>query len=250
MTKVICVAQQKGGVGKTTTAVTVAHGLALNGYDVLLLDFDPQGHVAVMLGLEKSHYTHELMMKRLAWKEAVVKARDNFYIVPGNEETAFIQSDLISRSIIVSEHIPKIIEPIKCPKLDYIIIDTSPSLGGLQEGAMLAADIVIIPSASTYMSAEAIAGVFKTIHGMRGKKWKGGIWILPTFVEDTTKQSKDTNAQIQSVYGSQVVEGIHKATVLADAASEGLTIWEYDGNSRAAIEYAYLVERIKELNHA
>ena len=204
MTKVICVAQQKGGVGKTTTAVTVAHGLALNGYDVLLLDFDPQGHVAVMLGLERAPHIYELMMKRLTCTKAVVKAREKMYIIPGDSETAFVTGELALRKVDIIQRIEEVIEPLKKPGLDYIIIDTSPSVGGLQEGAMFAADIVIIPSQTQYMSAEAVSRVFETIHEMRGKNWKGGIWILPTFIEETTRQSKEITVQLQEVYGSQV----------------------------------------------
>ena len=256
MTLVCTVVNQKGGVGKTTTTVNLAHGLALNGYNVVIIDLDPQGQVATALGINKEPCVYDWLVSRKPDYRSLVRPAQNngsnrksLFLIPGSEETADAQTLLAIKNVPLT-FLHDLVQPLM-GRVDFVIFDTSPSRGGqqggLQERAMYAADIVLIPTQTQYASADAVSGVFSTILTNQGKGWKGSIWVLPTFVEESTRQTREIKEQLEESYQKYLIDGIHKATVLADAFGEGKTIWEYDGRSRAAIEYAKLVSRMMEV---
>jgi chromosome partitioning protein len=244
--KVIAVVQQKGGVGKTTTAVSLGHGLAVKGCEVMIIDLDPQGNVAKALDLEKDQCVYEMVSNGRIDPGMVKKARERLFIIPGNEETAYAQIMMSVRNK-GRNYLAKIIQPLRRNGPDYIIFDTSPSVGGLQERAIYAADLVIIPTITDYMSADSVAETMETISEYTAGGWKGGALVLPTFFDERTNHAKETLASLHEIYNGQVCEPIHYATVLKEAAADGKTIWEMDGTSRAAEEYAALLYKIMEL---
>jgi chromosome partitioning protein len=240
MTTVITIANQKGGVGKTTTAVTLAHGLALKGKETLVIDLDPQGNAAKMLGLEKDQCAGDMVSTGKISPDMLRKARENLYIIPGNEETVYAQIMMAVKQK-GRDYLAQVIRPIKRPGLKYIVFDTSPSVGGLQERAIFAADLVIVPACTDYMSADAISDTAQTIQQGIGDGWNGGVAILPTFYDERTNHARQIVSFLETNYEGQVISPIHEAVSLKDAAGEGKTIWEYDGHSRAAQEYARLL---------
>lgn len=241
MTTTITIANQKGGVGKTTTAVTLAHGLALMGNLVMLIDLDPQGQAAIALGYHKGPGVFNWLVSHQPLVDCLTLIRPNLLLLHGNEDTSTAQ--------IVMSVQQKPLDAIKrklphSTNLNYILIDTSPSLGGLQERALYAADLILIPTATRYLSADAVAATYTTINSNQSAGWTGRLLgILPTMY-DSTNESRHTLADLHTTYNSAVLNPIHTAIVLATASAEGKTIWEISPDSRAGHEYASLLRLI------
>jgi chromosome partitioning protein len=249
-TKVICIANQKGGVGKTTTAVSLAHGLALKGKQVLLVDLDPQGQSATALGRSPEPGVFYLLTMGTSPQETTFvqswvrsAGRENLYLYPGDQQTMAAQTVLNAQNQPVSS-IRNSIQRFFKDGLHYVIFDTAPSVGGIQERAVWASDLVIVPTATEFLSAE---GVGKVMHMMsilqRKKRWGGGLLgILPTFYDEQTRESKATMESLQERFGQNLLPPIHRATILRECAANGQTIFETDPTCRAAAEYQALVQ--------
>jgi chromosome partitioning protein len=249
MKPILTIANQKGGVGKTTTAVNLAHGLALDGKKVLLVDLDPQGQCATILGLRPESGAFNLLISELPHKQIVrLTDRPNLYVVMGDKKTATAQTVLSVQRTPISYTREKL-TPIRMEDgFDFIIIDTSPSIGELQEQALWAADGVLVPCATDYLATDGVFSINTTLQKLQAEQnWPGKILgILPTFYDEITRESKATVLDLQKQFGSLVLTPIHRATILRECAVEGKTIFELDRNSRAAEEYQRLVSFIIE----
>jgi chromosome partitioning protein len=251
MTITITVANQKGGVGKTTTAVNLAHGLVLKGKRVLLVDLDPQGQCATILGLKQEPGAFNILVADQNPNQVIrLTDRDNLYVILGDKRTATAQTVIgVQRSAITFTY-DKLIPPARNDDLDYVIIDTSPSVGELQEQAIWAADGVLIPCAVDYLATDGVFSIAITIKRINDEfDWQGSIvGILPTFYDEVTRESKATLNDLSERFGKLMLEPIHRATILRECAVEGQTIFELDPSSRAAKEYEGLVDFILEWN--
>jgi chromosome partitioning protein len=251
MTIAITIANQKGGVGKTTTAVTLAHGLVLKGNRVLLVDLDPQGQCATILGLKPEPGTFNLLVSEQPLTQVVRSTdRQNLFVVLGDRKTSIAQTVLnVQRSPISFTH-SKLVPPAKHDSIDYIVIDTSPSVGELQEQALWAADGVLIPCAVDYLASDGVFNIAVTLKRIREEsKWNGRILgILPTFYDSVTRESKATLEDLKKRFGNLILSPVHRATILRECAVEGKTIFELDPNCRAAEQYGQLVEFVKNWN--
>jgi chromosome partitioning protein len=249
MKAILTVANQKGGVGKTTTAVNLAHGLVLEGKKVLLVDLDPQGQCASILGLKPDSGAFNLLISELPKKQIVrLTDRSNLYVVMGDKKTATAQTVLSVQRTPISYTHEKLAPILLEDGFDFIIIDTSPSIGELQEQALWAADGVLVPCATDYLATDGVFSINMTLNKLHAEQnWQGKILgILPTFYDEVTRESKATVLDLQKQFGSLVLAPIHRATILRECAVEGKTIFELDRNSRAAAEYQQLVKYIFE----
>jgi len=246
--KVIAIASQKGGVGKTTTVVNAAHGLALKGKEVLVIDFDPQGQVSVALGMKQDDCVFDVCIGGSEVAQALrATDRQRLWAIPGYKRTATAQTVLLAEGedILVTAK-NRFVKPFN-GRPDFIVFDTAPSVGGLQEAAMFAADLVIVPAATDYLALFGVTGVLQTLDALRKRGWKGHVIVLPTFFDEITKHSKTQLALLTgriSAMGVEVLPAIHRATEQREATSEGKTIFEYAPTSRTAQEYAALVWKI------
>lgn len=248
MTLTITIANQKGGVGKTTTAVTLAHGLVRKGKRVLLVDLDPQGQCATILGLKPEPGAFNLLVSEQPLGQ-VIRATDrmNLFVVLGDRKTAVAQTVLNVQRSPISFAQSKIVVPAAKDNIDYVVLDTSPSVGELQEQALWAADGALIPCAVDYLASDGVFNIAITLKRIHDElNWKGKILgILPTFYDSVTRESKATLQDLQKRFGSLLLPPIHRATILRECAVEGKTIFELDPSSRAAEQYDQLVSYVQ-----
>jgi len=239
---IITVANQKGGVGKTTTAVHLGHGLALHGHRVLVVDLDPQGHVATALGANPESGAFYLLItppSPMLKQWVRLTGREGLDIIPGDATTNTAQVvlnaenralDAVARALAVFKH-----------EYDYIVVDTAPSVGGIQERAIFAADALLIPTATDFLAVDGVAKVMEILPRLHENGWRGEILgILPTFYDERTKESQANLAALRENFPRLVLTPIHRATVLRECAAEGLTVFEHAPRSRAALEYQAL----------
>jgi len=254
-TKIITIANQKGGIGKTTTVINLAHGLAQKGKAVLVVDFDPQGHVAEFLNVEGNDGAYSLLMNEPTTRQAVAfinsyvveSGRKNLWVLPGSMKTARAQNEINGERI---DFVRNALEALMLHKPDYILIDTSPSVGGIQERAIWAADFLLVPTATEHASITGVVKLFQGVQVLCNEKdWKGKVLgLLPTMFEETAIISREYLKQIKDVFGEQVLPPIHRAQLILQCTAEGVTIFEKDAGSRAAQEYRALTEYVLNAN--
>lgn len=245
MTVTITIANQKGGVGKTTTAVSLAHGLVLRGKKVLLIDLDPQGQCATILGLKPEPGAFNLLVTELPMAQVIRSTdRTNLFIILGDRKTATAQTVLNVQRSPISYVQSKIVPQANRDGLDYVVLDTSPSVGELQEQALWAADGVLVPCAVDYLASDGVFNIALTLKRLHDElNWKGRILgILPTFYDSVTRESKATLQDLQKRFDNLMLPAVHRATVLRECAVEGKTIFELAPESRAAGQYNQLVQ--------
>ena len=258
MTTVIAVANQKGGVGKTTTAVSLAHGLALRDKEVLLVDLDPQGQSAISLGMKAEPGTYYLLTPPpggvITVKQWLRKGREHLWMIPGdistNASQALINAEGRPLSYIADQLRPLVKNGMG---LDYVLFDTAPSVGGIQERAIWASDLVLVPAATEFLSADGARKICESMMTMqKEKEWKGKILgILPTFYDEQTRESKTQLDEYRKIFKELVMQPIHRATILRECPAEGRTIFEIEATSnsaqRAVQEYQAVVEHVMKM---
>lgn len=251
-TKVICIANQKGGVGKTTTAVSLAHGLSQKGKRVLLIDLDPQGQSATALGRSPEPGVFYLLTMGMTTPETTFvqswirsSGRQGLYLLPGDQQTMAAQTVLNAQDRPISA-IRNSISRFFKDGLHYILFDTAPSVGGIQERAVWASDLVIVPTATEFLSADGVSKVMHMMSVLQEKKnWQGNLLgILPTFYDEQTRESKATMDLLREKFGNGVLPPVHRATILRECAAEGRTVFEADALCRAAKEYLALTQLV------
>jgi chromosome partitioning protein len=246
MTYSIAIANQKGGVGKTTTAISLAHGLALRDHHVLLVDFDPQGQCATSLAIDSEAGVFNVLVNPRSGMRQWIRntTRSGFDLLPGDRSTATAQIVINAENRPI-DSIQSLFKSI-AKDYDYIIFDTAPSVGGIQERAIYAAGLVLIPTATEFLSMDGLAQMVELLALLRDKwQWNGKLLgILPTFYDDQTSESRKSLKELREGFGESVLNPIHRATVLRECAAEGKTIFEMSPASRASREYEELSREI------
>ena len=243
----ISISNQKGGVGKTTTAISLAHGLALRGKKTLLIDLDPQGQATVALNIGQEPGAFNLLIAPTNSPIETLKqwvrntGRSYLWLIPGNNATSTAQTVLNAEGRPLS-CIRDSIRPFTRNGLDFIIFDTAPSVGGIQERAVWASDLLLIPTATEFLAADGLAKMIEMVTALHNKEWSGALLgVLPTFFDDQTRESRSTLENLQGTFGDRLLHPIHRATILRECAADGKTIWEMDAESRSAQEYQKVV---------
>jgi chromosome partitioning protein len=246
----IAICNWKGGVAKTTTAVSVAHGLALSGRRVLLVDMDPQGHCSKALGLDQESGVFNLLVNDSSL-EMVLRptGREHLTILPGDKRTSSAHY-LMNLERQPLSRVEEILQPAtkNGSGFEYVIFDTAPSVGGLQDQAIWASDMVLIPCACDFLSADGVQQIIDSMEFLvEHHHWEGYLMgVLPTFYDEVTTESQATLHELQEQFRDRVLMPIHRATVLRQCAAEGRTVFEVDSKSRAAAEYSALVHYVME----
>lgn len=239
--KTIALANQKGGVGKTTTAVTLAAGLAASGRKCLLVDLDPQGHVALNFGMQKQPGLFQVICENRSLMDVVIPTRPNLDILAGDKNT-----EKVKRLITISNFRETILLDLFAESnYDVILLDMAPSLDVLHINGLVASDWVLIP---TRLDALAVDGVKEILFSMGEISQRGhpfdGYCILPTFFDRTTRETLTQLQEIVQVFGDHVWPPIPQDTRAREAAAFGKTLWEYSPDSPSIAGYKENKKRV------
>ena len=252
--KTIALANQKGGVGKTTTAASLGVGLSRQGKKVLLIDADAQGNLTQMLGWpqpdELSPTLSDLMGKiitdqPLAPGEGILETSEGVHLVPANIDLSAMEVTLVntmSRETVLKQFLSSVSD-----RYDYAIIDCMPSLGMLTINALTAADSVIIPVQAQYLPAKGLEQLLKTVARVKRQlnprlEIDG---ILLTMVDERTRLSKGIVDLIRRTYGGRVFASqIPRSVRAAEISVEEKSIYDFDRNGKVAAAYENLTREV------
>lgn len=249
MGKIIAVANQKGGVGKTTTSVNLAAGLAVEEKKVLLIDADPQGNATSGAGvprIQSRKTLYNILILEEELKNVVLQCElPLLSIVPADRNLAGAEIELVDTQGREFK-LKKFLDKIK-NEFDYIIIDCPPSLGLLTVNALTAADSLLVPIQCEYYALEGVTELFDTLarlrRGLNPKLTIEG--LLLTMYDERTNLSEAVARDLRDFYGSQVLNTVIPRNVrLAEAPSYGKPIILYDIRSRGAESYIQLAKEI------
>ena len=253
-TRIFSVANQKGGVGKTTTAVNVAAALAMGGLKVLVIDLDPQGNASTALGADRSEDvagSYEVLVEKKSIAELMQKAPGfpELYCLPASVNLAGAEIDLVSLDRRESRLKEAILNLTNTQKFDYLIIDCPPSLGLLTINALIAADELLIPIQCEYYALEGVAQLLNIISRVTaGANPTLHISaILLTMFDGRTRLANDVAASVREHFPREVLQSvIPRAVRVSEAPSYGQTVMTYDMSSPGAIAYLNAAREICE----
>lgn len=252
--RVFCIANQKGGVGKTTTAINLAAGLAKHQQRVLLIDLDPQGNATMGSGIDKSQLQHNLydvLIGQASIEEARVHSESGSYdVLPANRELSGAEIDLVGmdeRELQLKNAISLIAD-----KYDFILIDCPPTLSLLTLNGLAAAHGVIIPMQCEYFALEGLSDLVNTIKRVHSNinPDLSLIGLLRVMFDPRVTLQQQVSAQLVAHFGEKVFKTVVPRNVrLAEAPSHGMPGVNYDPSSRGAQAYVAfgkeMIERVR-----
>lgn len=254
MSKVLAIANQKGGVGKTTTTVNLVASLSAMRRNVLMIDMDPQGNATTGLGIDKHNQNpslNDMLLGKVSARDIVVKAPDTqISVLPGTPDLTVAEVELATmerREYRLREALSPIADDY-----DFIVIDCPPALNTLTVNALVAADGVIIPMQCEYYALEGLTALMNTIEEIKSTanphlRITG---LVRTMFDPRSNLSRDVSDQLQKFFKDKLYStSIPRNIRLAEAPSHGLPVLAYDKNSRGALAYlALAAEMLRKVN--
>ncbi|HBF36859.1 MAG TPA: sporulation initiation inhibitor Soj [Firmicutes bacterium] len=249
MGKVVAIANQKGGVGKTTTAVNLGACLAQKGKRVLIIDHDPQGNSTSGIGLKKSEIKsciYDVLINETPLDQVVLQTQvENLKIAPATIRLAGAEAELVGM-MARDQRLKRAIEPVK-EQYDYVLIDCPPSLGNLTINALAAADSIIVPIQCEYYALEGLSQLMKTVQLVQkysnpNLEIEG---VVLTMYDNRTNLSSQVTEEVRRYFNEKVYKSVIPRNIrLSEAPSFGLPITLYDEKSKGAEAYIDLAKEV------
>ncbi len=251
MVRIISIANQKGGVGKTTTAVNLGAALAEQDYKVLLIDIDAQGNATSGLGINKAEVEdsiYDVLINDIDIKETILdSSRENLWVIPASIQLAGAEVELTNLQAREAR-LKQAVDNIK-DDYDFVLIDCPPSLGHLTINAFTASDSVLITVQAEYYALEGLSQLLNTIRLVQ-KHFNPGLRIegvLMTMYDVRTNLGSEVIQEVRKYFHEKVYETIIPRNIrLSEAPSYGLSVIDYDSRSRGAEEYRNLAKEVIE----
>ena len=242
----LAISNQKGGVGKTTTTVNLAAGLARNGLKILVVDLDPQGNASTALGVEHREGTvssYELLLGACTPEQVIQRstANGNLFCIPATIDLAAVEIELVSK-VRREYRLRDALSPefIKEAGFDYVFVDCPPSLGLLTTNALNAVEEVLIPIQCEYYALEGVNQLLKYItmvqHQLNPQLHISA--ILLTMFDGRTKLAEEVSADVRNTFGALVLRNrIPRSVKVSEAPGFGQTVLDYDPGARGSMAY-------------
>ncbi len=242
--RVLAVFNHKGGTAKTTTAITLAAGLASCDRRVLLIDTDAQGNVAVSLDIHSEKTLYNVLVMGCDPRDAIVQARPNLDVITANETLAAAELYLAGRQRrdrVLATRLQSCRDAY-----DHIVVDCSPSLSLMNQNALVFADALLCPVACDYLSLVGVRQVLRTIKQVnRALSHPVRLWgVLPTFYDARARVCSDALSTLREHFGDRCLEPIRMASRVKEAPSVGRTLFEHASDTTAAKDYLRVVARL------
>lgn len=243
MTRIIAVMLAKGGVGKTTTAVSLSVGLVNAGRRVLIIDTDTQGQVCHALGINSAHGLYELVEEKRPPRDVLVEARPNLYVLPGGRQLAMLERTIARKDFRAEHTLTDALKPMN-EFFDYVIVDTAPAWGTLAVNVLTYAEELLCPVTLEMLAVQGLIDFLERVKPIIQHTGSRLSYVLPTMLDRRFSQTSEILEHLQGHFGDLLCQPIRSNVRLSEAPAHGQHIFEFAPRSKGSTDYIQLTERV------